>query len=58
MPYAPAVQPGVEFSPIAAQFSVKIEPPRSFRWKNNDDIDTWLSAMDLYFKLKNRILQG
>ena len=58
MPYAPTVQHGAETPPIVALSSVKIQPPKTITRKTYDDTETWLYAMDLYFKVENRILQG
>ena len=35
-------------APVQAQ-SVKIEPSKSFGGKNDEDIDSWIFSMDLYF---------
>ena len=42
----PAVQYGAKMSLI-----VKIETPKLFTGKTGDDIDTWLYAIDICFKV-------
>ena len=37
---------------------MRIEPQKPFTGKNDDDMNTYLYAIDLYFKVKNQILQG
>ena len=58
MPSAPAVQCGSESPPIVAQSSVKIELPKPFIGRIDNDIHTWLYAIDPYFKAENQIPQG
>ena len=41
--------------PVQAQ-SVKIEPPKSFGGKNDEDIDSWMFSIDLFFKVEQCIL--
>ena len=46
MPSTPAVQLDAKASPILAICSVKIEPPKLFSGKTDDNIDVWLYFID------------
>ena len=55
MPSASAVQHSAEASPIVTQSIVKIDLPKPFTSKIDDDVDTWLYTIDLYLKVENQI---
>ena len=52
------MQHGAEVLLTMAYILEKIEQPKPFKGKSDDDINTWLHAMDLEFKEENHILQG
>ena len=53
MPSAPITQYSVEIPIIVAYYSIKIEKLKPYMVKSDNDMDTWLYIIDLYFKADN-----